>query len=382
MPRNIVGPPVAGDDCFGRDAFVKELALRLQHASVLISAPRRWGKSSVLRVLRDGDPATRHYFDLYPVEHVSQFLAEVAANTAGPVARVRQWAGGFLGDTLGRVKEIRVSEVAVELRERLAKEPNWQDVASRLFASFPSNHVLILDEFPVMVKRILDRDAAEGAALLHWLRRERQRDGAPRFVFAGSTSLVELCRQVQLSHTINDLQPMSLPPFDTATASALLRGLFEAEGVPLSRASLRASLELVGPEVPFFLQVLTSAVLAAVRDTHARVTPELIRKTYQVVLLSPDSRANMDDFQGRLDRYYLPAEHDVAIIVLNVLSRRREGMELGALRNEVVGHGADERLLERVLALLRGDFYISEDETGRYRFLNRYLADWWQRFHA
>src|SRR5207244_1805425 len=127
MPRNIVGAPVSGDDCFGRAGLLADMEQRLEVANLLLSAPRRWGKTSVLRVLRDRDPERRHYFDLYPVERASHFVAEVAATTAGPLTRVRQSVGDFLGRTFDRVKEIRVSEVAVELRDRLSQQPSWRD---------------------------------------------------------------------------------------------------------------------------------------------------------------------------------------------------------------------------------------------------------------
>lgn len=382
VTRNIVGPPVIGDDCFGREAFVQEFERRLETSSVLLLAPRRWGKTSVLRVLRDRDAAKRHYFDLYHLESASDFVAEVAATLAGPVTRVRQKVGEILDRTVGQVREIRIAELALELRDRLAGEASWQDTAAAVFGSVPTGHVLIFDEFPVLAKTILDTSPADAAALLRILRHQRQRDQSPRMVFAGSTSLPEVCRRAALSDTINDLELLPLPRFDAQVASDLLRRLFDSEAVPLNSRSLNAVLELVGPEVPFFLQVLTRAVLSEVRDTDAAVTPTLVKRLYQDVLLGPDNRAYLDDFRGRLDRSYLPGERDVATTVLSALSRRREGLEQRSLRAELVDHRLDEDLLDRVLLLLEGDFYVSREGEGRYRFANRYLADWWQRFHA
>lgn len=100
------------------------------------------------------------------------------------------------------------------------------------------------------------------------------------------------------------------------------------------------------------------------------------------MLLGPEYRVYLDDFRGRLDRNYLPGEREVALIVLKGLCREPDGLALAALRSEVVARGADERLLERVLGLLGGDFYVRQDESGRHRFFNRYLADWWRRFHG
>ena len=382
MPRNIVGPPVTGEDCFGREEFVDYLAESLNTSNVLVTAPRRWGKTSVLRVLRDRDPARRHYFDLYRVDRATAFVAEIAATMASPLDRVRQRVGELLGKSLDRVQEIRVFEMALELRERLAADPDWPATAMTILRTIPSDHLLILDEFPAMVKLILDRDRDEAEMLLRLLRVARQRDDAPRFVFAGSTSLAELCREAGLTHTINDLRLIPLPRFDRQTAAELLRRIFQTEGVELSQTSLATALDLVGPEVSYFLQVISSAMIADVRDSGRRITPAIIKRIYEDVLLGSDYRAYLDNFRARLDQSYLPEERNVALAILSTLSRERAGLNYQSLHNEIVSRNLNDRLLDRVLVLLEGDFYISRTTDGRYKFLNQYLADWWERFHA
>jgi uncharacterized protein len=382
MPRNVVGPPVTGEDCFGREEFVDYLAESLKTSNVLVTAPRRWGKTSVLRVLRDRDPARRHYFDLYRVDRATAFVAEIAATMASPLDRVRQRVGEILGRSLDRVQEIRVFEMALELRERLAADTDWPATAMTILRTIPSDHLLILDEFPAMVKLILDRDKNEAEMLLRLLRVARQGDDAPRFVFAGSTSLAELCREAGLTHAINDLRLIPLPRFDRQTAAELLRRIFETEGVELSQTSLTTALDLVGPEVPYFLQVISSAMIADVRDSGRRITPAFIKRIYEDVLLGSDYRAYLDNFRARLDQSYLPEERNVALAILSTLSRERAGLNHQSLHNEIVTRNLNERLLDRVLVLLEGDFYISCTTDGRYKFLNQYLADWWERFHA
>src|SRR5437868_869997 len=115
MPRNIAGPVVHGDDLFGRDSFIEQLEAALAHGSVLVSAPRRWGKTSVLQRLVERDASARYYFDLYPLTRASDLVAEIAAATATREDRAGSWVGELLGRTLGQIKEIRFFELAVEL---------------------------------------------------------------------------------------------------------------------------------------------------------------------------------------------------------------------------------------------------------------------------
>ena len=145
-----------------------------------------------------------------------------------------------------------------------------------------------------------------------------------------------------------------------------------------------AIVALVGPEVPFFLQLLVQAIVAEVRDAGAgdTATAAVARRAYREGLLGPDYRAPLDDFRGRMDRVYLPAEREVALVILDALSRSGMGLGPHALREAVVSAGKDERLLERVLTLVEGDFYVMRREDGSYAFFNTFLAEWWRRFQT
>ena len=53
MVSNLVGPVARGENCFGRDDLVNLLGNRLRNGNVLLAAPRRFGKTSVMYRLID-----------------------------------------------------------------------------------------------------------------------------------------------------------------------------------------------------------------------------------------------------------------------------------------------------------------------------------------
>ena len=61
--QNRVGPPVRGDDLFGRDAFVDLVWEKLDSTHILLAAPRRFGKTSVMyRLIDEGqNPMTARW---------------------------------------------------------------------------------------------------------------------------------------------------------------------------------------------------------------------------------------------------------------------------------------------------------------------------------
>ena len=80
-PANTVGSSVRGEDLWGRDADVAELWKRVQRGCVLITGPRRHGKSSVMHALADR-PQSGWIVEYLDVEYVctpDEFLIEVTA---------------------------------------------------------------------------------------------------------------------------------------------------------------------------------------------------------------------------------------------------------------------------------------------------------------
>ncbi len=53
MVENRVGPPVRGQEFYGREAFVKLVSDKLKAGQVKLAAPRRFGKTRVMYRLMD-----------------------------------------------------------------------------------------------------------------------------------------------------------------------------------------------------------------------------------------------------------------------------------------------------------------------------------------
>jgi len=53
MITNLVGPPVRGTNFYGREAFANLASDKLKAGHVLLAAPRRFGKTSVMYRLMD-----------------------------------------------------------------------------------------------------------------------------------------------------------------------------------------------------------------------------------------------------------------------------------------------------------------------------------------
>jgi len=84
MPTIKVGPPVRGDDCYGRDALVGLIWDKLRGGHILLAAPRRFGKTSVMYRLMD-EPVGNYKFvhaDLEPLIEPSDLVTQLVVQLA------------------------------------------------------------------------------------------------------------------------------------------------------------------------------------------------------------------------------------------------------------------------------------------------------------
>jgi len=56
MPSITIGPPATGDDFFDRETLLEDLWEAVDEGSVLLAAPRRVGKTSLMLRMRDQSP--------------------------------------------------------------------------------------------------------------------------------------------------------------------------------------------------------------------------------------------------------------------------------------------------------------------------------------
>ncbi len=200
MVHNRVGPPVRGEDFFGRDGFVRQVSDKLREGNhVLLAAPRRFGKTSVMYRLIDQPLWEYHvvHVDLEGLDHAADLIARLLESTArvSPLARIVASLNALTDKLVSLIRdnaeEIDIFEVRVKLRDAIV--PQWREQADALMrrvASADRPVVFFLDELPMMLDRLCrsDQGTAEAMALMRWLRALRQ---APdmrslRFVLAGS----------------------------------------------------------------------------------------------------------------------------------------------------------------------------------------------------
>ena len=394
MPKNVSGPVVRGADLYGRRGDVDALWRLVEASSVLLTGPRRHGKTSLQYALFD-DPQpgwTVANVDVEYIDHPAEFLTTVAAELLRhqPLQRTLT-AAADLPSVLGRWLRAAISEVGagvpdvaqvrLVLRDALPPIDSWPELAEQLLVQLgriDGDLLIIVDEFPMMVDNMLDRSAPDGLRFLKWFRalRRRTHEQGLRFLLGGSINILPRLEAMGCEALLNDLDIYRLRPFDSAVALSFVMALLDSEGAECEDGVAQQVVAVTGSGVPFYLQVLVGELLSEARRTGEPVRVDDVARIYALRVVGPENRHRFSHYHSRLREHYGPYELG-ARVVLGALARA-DGSTPEALRHALFVADIDSSDLEALLVMLEGDYYIVV-EDGHWRFSDGLLRDWWRR---
>jgi hypothetical protein len=394
---NQVGPPVRGSNCFGRERFVDLLWKKLSGGHILLAAPRRFGKTSIMYKMLDEPRWEYQMFltDLEPLREPADLVAKITellmakAKTA-PLLRGASFLPNRLWSGFRQtVEEIELHKLRIKLRDEL--RPHWQASGDELFHRLSGagfTIAFLLDEFPMMLDGMMRRGGSEDARLLlRWMRSVRQKPDSKdiRFLIGGSVGIGAILRKLGEISSINDFESIRLETFSTATAAAFLDSLAQGTETTLSRPCRKKMLDMVGLPIPYFLQVLFSEVRKVELQNGCEVTPKLVEQVYHQRVLGVECKTYFDHYYGRIPEYYgLDRERAIKRMLrtLAMSAEVRRDVCYQVYRKEC-GASANAEQFNDLAADLENDFYIRPSEDGlSYSFASKILRDWWLRYYG
>ena len=388
--RNITGAVASGDDFFDRQAEVTQFWRDLETDSLLLLAPRRVGKTSIL--VRLQEQAEQHGFQAAILRDVSDckdelaFVKHLSAAILESDRASMFWRtieNSRLGQLFGRVQKAGGAGFNIEFRsgdtldwERLGEE--LADALNRVDGQW----LLLVDELPVFITNLLGTapsadQAARIRQFLYWLRRLRLAYPKLRWLLTGSIGLDTVTSRLNVSDSINDLRIVSLGPFSESTAHAFLNTLAESYDKPLPEPVRQRILERVGWLAPFYLQL----AFKQLREYPGPLTPEAADRAIDS-LLEPQYKTHFDYWRQRLLLELDPADASQALEMLTAAARDPQGATLATLSQVLANFVGDARIrqerLRYLLDVLLNDGYLVEHDR-RYRFRFPLLREYWLR---
>lgn len=403
-----LGTPATGADFFGRDQEMKDLWRYLETDHIRFPGVRRLGKTSILqRLAEDADAhgLLAKWLDVSNIDSAQNFITLLEQTFPENVIkrflidRAQQVGGWF--KRIQKI-EVKLPEPAggvgfgMEFGDDPAKK--WQKAANELYNRLRNQPLLILlDEFPKMLEKLVHRDRQEAESVLAWLRIWRQSPGACRFVFTGSIGLQSLLERYGLGETLNDCYPYALGPYKQEEAKGLWQYFASvADDSPwlVDEPVIDHALNRVGWLSPYFLCLLLNESMRAARDRRqefpaiatdeACIAIEDVDDAYENLLAE---RSRFHHWEKRLKDALTQADFDFCVAMLTHISRKPEGLTLNQLNSRLSRREPDpdlraQRLQDLLVRLTDEGYTSSPDGNKRIQFLSFPLRDWWNRNHV
>ena len=384
MIRSKIGQPVTGQDFFDRETEQRRLWESLSQGHVLLLAPRRVGKTSLM--LRLKETAADHdleiaYLSVAGTDDEVELVRKLyqAVSELPSASKLEKLGTGRVARLLRRVRKAKGFEL---------DNGTWKDAAAELAEALgkQGRRLILIDELPVFVLSLLQQEDGQERVrrFLSWFRALRQEpdlNGRLYWLLAGSIGLDTVTARLRLGDTINDLPLFNLGPFDRPTAIRFLNELSASHGFPIAENVLEHALDRIGWLIPYHIQLLFAEPRTHCDDNNVEPDLTAVDAVFDVLLSKP-KKAYFAWWQQRLHEELGQPDADYALLLLSTAVTDPNGVTRSTLEQAL-----DERIreprekkerLRYLIDVLEGDGYLVE-KGKRYLFRSPLLREYWLR---
>ena len=406
------GSPVDPDELWFRDEFIDRLWEVLRGEHVVLSAPRRTGKTSVMDHLaarpRDGFSTVSAF--VQDLDHPNDFLLTLLdafhSKNANLFHRVFRQAGSWVGSALDRLEKVEFSGFKVALRAEMKSRPDdWKEFGDREFfaviRNFSGKLLFIVDEFPDLIVNMHRNHPGLVRPFLSWLRghcmNPLPREDNLRWLLGGSVNLSSTLDSLHALDLINAFHEESLPVLTVSQVKEFVIRMLTERGVEFDEQVPGGVVDRLGRPVPYFLQMITQNLYRLWKRSRHRLVSDDVRDCFEDLIISSGARDKLQHFYSRIQQYYGDPKRSAAYELLAQLSVSDKGLSRSMLfdvfekvlnmNGMALPQYERKQLFNQLLRDLENDFYISEltpntSEGIRYDFASGLLKSWWKKYYA
>ncbi len=404
-PDFYVGSVIPADDLRFRDEFIADLWASIQTHHILLKAPRRCGKTSVMEHLR---ALPKHgyiviYENVQDLSHPADLLLSILDEFRDIYpdlfhSLVHGWK--TVTSWLPKVDEVGFGGVKTKFRENVKDyRKDWREHGEALLHQLRALGIpvlIIVDELPDMLLNLRKEDPDLLRDFLSWFRDKRcdplPKNDKVRWLLGGSINISSTLDGMALLDRINDLEDIALPDLKPKEIERFVAEMLEARGVVFEKQVPARLRELLGRPIPLFLQMLTQDLYRSWRSHKRKLKAEDVDAEFACFITSTAAQDKLQHYYTRLAKYYEEPALIQAHEVLNHLCQTDEsGASDSTLMQLVDSTYAPgklppaherKRLFLQLMRTLENDFYIAEVAPKRHGFASGIMKAWWGKYYA
>lgn len=383
--RNIVGQVARDENFFPRNKIIKRLWKQIENGSnVIISAPRRVGKTSIMRFLQDNakDGYEVIYITTESINNESDYYKrlwdEVLENNLSEngFKKLSKKSKDNIKNFFNKISSIKTE--GIDLSNTL--KIDYYDRFVKLLKEidlYGDKLVIMVDEFPQTIENIRKKDGEEVAVNFLQKNREiRQHSKISdkvQFLYAGSIGLENIVNNLNANSTTNDLNPFTIEPLTEDEANKFISELEKSENIILKEDIRKYLIKKVEWLIPYFLQITMKELSDLHFESENEITQILIDDVFKLMITKNNYFSH---WNTRLNDSYKNERYKFAIKTLNTISENP--ININEIINIAISFNLENDYKDIVRAL-EHDGYIHKNENNFYRFTSPILKMWWNR---
>ncbi len=382
-PKTIIGSVATGDYFFPRQDVVEEIWEELDKGNfVILAAPRRVGKSSILKDLekKPKDGYKVKFENIQSLTSENEFYQKIykiflSCLDKSAVTEVTKWLKKYMSN-----KDIKLTTSGIELKNNTSTFNYKNEIELLLndLEGFDECVVILLDELPEVLHNLYKKEKKEEAiSILKQLRNWRQKGYQKlRFVITGSIGIHYVVQAIEGRNAdLNDLKKVNCPALDTQIATDYIEWATKDATIKYSKELQDYFKEKIKSYfTPFFINILLEQVdKNAKKKKKTEITIQDIDQAFTEVVKQND---HFLDWKKRLSDY-MPADDFAFVNEILIHISHNDSITVQKIYDKSSKHNKKDSYME-LINDLENDGYILE-HNNVYTFISPYLKAFWSR---
>lgn len=379
----IIGQAVRGSDFYHRPGIIEDLITQLEKGShILLAAPRRIGKTSIMFYLLDNPKPD--YLIKYLITQSVNNENEYYKRIYKKVVEILKGSEGLWSQAKVLIKSKRISAISAEGITIDNVEINYYEELLLLLKSLELGSqklIIMIDEFSETLENIL-KDEGEKKAV-QFLESNRDFRQIPelhkkvQFIYTGSIGLENIVARLNKINTINDLYPYEVKPFTDDESKDLIGRLIDGSDLVMAETQKDNIITEIEWAIPYFIQIIIDEIdkieWEADENNKRVVNHEIIK---QSVRNSLENRTYYEHWLSRLRIAYKGDEYKFVLELLNTISEK-QFIHKNDIVNLTVKYRVQDGYKEILSSLIHDGYINNLKNSGEYRFNSPLLRKWW-----
>ncbi|MCB2361126.1 ATP-binding protein [Clostridium estertheticum] len=385
------GQAARGENFFKRPILINKLWRKIDSdSSIIISAPRRVGKTSLMRYIED-NPREKYYVVYVITESVyneNKYYKEIVKAILNcDSIRKRDKVINSIKDIAKNIFK-SIDEVGID-SVKFSKniEYNYYDKFIEIMRSIDlEGHKLIImiDEFAQTIENIQQKEGTAYAVHLlqsnRVLRQNSDINNKFQFIYTGSISLEGIARRMDSSKFINDLDIVKVTPLSKSEGKNLINELLKGLDFTMDEGTINHMLNEIKWLIPFYIQLAMDKIQDIYDEDNLCV---IHNKSVDIAIKRMIEENNK--FSSWHERLVVYKNNDYKFIIetLDQISiSEAKKITYNEIHNLAVKYNLCETYKDLLNTLIDDGYLNNDDEEKFYTFTSPILRMWWCKKNA